>query len=455
MRTNVLPWMVLSALVLPSCTLVLNPERRWTGGDAPDAAMDAPVPDAPGLDAPAPDAPRDAAFPADASRAPNPTARTLSLTCPGVGQVTYADPSTGAQGTSALDAAFAAFGGWGGFAMLGNNVEIASAATRNAIPSHAIWLDPGPTPRVTWLLPAGEGIFEVGWDDPPGSRSNTLTTHPDFDPAPFVLANATRYMVGGGTNLEVCANTPTGGGCTSWTTGSEEKWGGFASGGRTLQVLRNAPEQVRFPSSTTPSMDFQNPSGQRLLQPTGTDPSALYSNDFLFAFGAGEPYSVNRVALPSPVRTRVGYDGSSYQAASISEEFEVTVSPCTAAGCTAGAAVTIDLPTAEQLTDWNFHALSEGNVRVAVLLTRIASGRGTHVWVAVWPSGATGTVTPLRIASGRGLESVYGEGRSIESVAQFNGTQLDVYVSALVALFSGSDTSLGDRIYLSGFRVCI
>ena len=453
MRTNVLPWMVLSALVLPSCTLVLNPERRWNdAGTEPavDAAMDAPGLDAP-LD-PTVDAPT---FPADAfPTQPNPTARTLSLTCPGVGQVTYADPSTGAQGTEALDAAFTAFGGWAGFAMLGNNVEIASAGD-DAIPSHAIWLDPGPTPRVTWLLPAGEGIFEVGWDSGSGSRSNTLTTHPDFDPAPFVLANATRYMVGGGTNLEVCANTPTGGSCTSWTTGSEEKWGGFASDNRILRATRNASGQVRFPSSTSASMDFPNTSGQRLLQPTGTDPSALYSNESLFLFGEGEPYTVDRVMLPSPLRTCVGYDGSSYQAASISNTFEVTVSPCTAAGCTTGAAVTIDLPAGEQLRDWNFHAMTEANVRIAVLLTGIASGRGTHVWVAVWHLGVTGMVTPLRIASGRGLSSGYGEGRSVESVAQFNGGQLDVYVSALVALFSGSDTSLGDHIYLSGFRLCL
>lgn len=451
MRTNVLPWMVLSALVLPSCTLVLNPERRWNdAGTEPavDAAMDAPGLDAP-LD-PTVDAPT---FPADAfPTQPNPTARTLSLACPGMGQATYADPSTGDQGVDALDAAFLRLGEWQSFAMLGNNVEIASA-DEDAIPSHAIWLD-GPTPRVTWLEPAGGG-FEVGWDSGSGSRTYTPATHPDFDPAPFVLANATRYLVGGGTNLEVCLNTPTGGGCIPWTDGPEEKWGGFASGGRILRVLRNPPGQVRFPSSTTPSTDFMNPSGQRLLQPTGTDPSALYSNESLFVVGAGEMYTVSRVMLPSPVRTRVGYDGSNYQAASISNAFEVTVSPCTAAGCATGAAVTIDLPAGEQLRDWNFHAISNGNVRIAVLLTGIASGRGTHVWVAVWHSGVTGLVRPLRIASGRGLASGYGEGRSIESVARFNGTQLDVYVSALVALFNGSDVSVGDRIYLSGFRVCL
>ena len=91
--------------------------------------------------------------------------------------------------------------------------------------------------------------------------------------------------------------------------------------------------------------------------------------------------------------------------------------------------------------------VGEGNGRLA----QTPPGAG-----AIWRADPVGPVVPLRIASGRLGLSGHGQGRSIESVAELSGGQLDVYVSALVNFFPNSMVATNeDRIYLSGFRLCL
>jgi hypothetical protein len=266
-------------------------------------------------------------------------------------------------------------------------------------------------------------------------------------PTAFVRANAERFIAGGGESLIDCTNIANPA-CTPWATGlTGAKWGGFV-GGRVVRAYQNGMS-VGFPESST-SMGYVN-SGP-LRQVTGAA-GGLYSNAdpnsnlFRFDFTV-TPYSVTAVPLGAG-DVRVSHDGTGYLRATI-DAFNVTVSTCTTT-CADPRSTAISL-SGEALVDWNFHAL-EGGVRVAVLLTRAAAAptSGTHVSVATWREGDE-RVIPLRIATGR-FPAFQGRGRSIESVAELSGGQLDVYVSTLVNAVEGPTNE--DRIYLSGFRLCL
>jgi hypothetical protein len=175
------------------------------------------------------------------------------------------------------------------------------------------------------------------------------------------------------------------------------------------------------------------------------------SNLFRFDFTV-DPYSVTAVPL-GPGNVRVSHDGLGYFRATIDTSFMVAVSGCGDATCGPGMTTQIQLP-GESLVDWSFHALD--GVRVVVLLTSAvgAPTSGTHVSVAAWREGTSGPVVPLRIATGRSASGMFqGRGRSVESVAELSAAQLDVYVSTLVNFQNGAIQE--DRIYLSGFRLCL
>ncbi len=452
MRTNALPWMVLSALVLPSCTLVLNPERRWNDAGA-EPAVDAPGLDAPGLDAPGLDAPTAVGPDAQAVRMsptrPNPSQATVQITCTGSDGVVVYEDLEGVP--SRLDEALRAFPSWDAFAMLGNNVRVADEP-QDSIQSHAIWMDAALNPRAMWLVETAPMEHRFDWDLGVAAPTGVYVA-----PTPFIRATAERFIAGGGDTLVNCPIeaavsvgvdrceevAPVGGGPI---------WGGFGPASSTIAAQQNG-DTVTF----LDAVDGTEASTGMLRQPTGTGSSALYSDSTLFIVGTESPDPiVTPIELPSPANTRVSFDGTVYQHATISSGFAVTVSTCASAvtDCISPTTTTISLPR-ESFRDWNFHALP-GGVRVAVLLTTDMNGTipGTHVWVAMWRAGDAGPVTPLRIASGRlGSLENYGDGRSIESVAQLTDGQLDVYVSALVSLFDTAGSE--DHIYVSGFRLCL
>lgn len=444
-------WLAVAALAfLPSCQLLFPPEQYWrdTGAPEPDAfAADAfAEPDVFEV----PDANLDAFVAPDAFMRPTPTPpgpqRTIALNCSAaVPSIVYADPVEATVEVARLEQSLASFPGWTSFAMLANTLQIGGDEPVNTIPSHAIWMDASRNPRVTWLEPSAPGLFEVGWDldEVAGNRVYMSTGIVSA----FVRASRGRFVAGGGETLFDCPNVQNPTGCTMWNPAVGAKWGGLASRDRVIRA-RQSSTMVTFPESTPGSPSYAN---RELLRQVTGEQGGLYSTTMLYQIDDSAPYRVIAVPLTSG-NPRVSHDGIQYVQANIDTSFTVSVSDCTTESCGPAESTIISLP-GEALVDWTFHALSEG-ARVVVLLTRDDAApitRGTHVSVAVWHAGDA-TAIPLRIASGR-FPVFSGEGRSIESVAELSGAQLDVYVSTLVNFEDGATPH--DRIYLSGFRLCL